>query len=62
MHPDTYEQEIVDKELFTDMHDYLVEDMEAFLSFHEGELVAGTNVAGMKVPSVSGHIAVIASC
>ena len=41
MHPETYEQEIVDKELFADMHDYFVEDMEASLSFHEGEVVAG---------------------
>ena len=42
MHPDTYEQEIIDKELFGDMYDYFVEDMEAILSFHEGEVVAGT--------------------
>ncbi len=61
MHPDTYEQEIVDKELFADMHDYFVEDMEAVLSFHEGEVVAGTNDAGMKVQAVSGHTAVISS-
>ncbi len=63
MHPDTYEQETVEKELFADMHDYFVEDMEAFLSFHEGEVVAGTNDAGMKVQSdVSGHIGVISRC
>ncbi|KAL0052541.1 hypothetical protein WJX82_003609 [Trebouxia sp. C0006] len=42
MHPDTYEQETVDKELFGDMYDYFIEDMEAFLSFHEGEVVAGS--------------------
>lgn len=48
MHPDTYEQETVDKELFGDMYDYFVEDMEAFLSFHEGELVAGTDDDSLK--------------
>lgn len=61
MHPDTYEQETVDKELFGDMYDYFVEDMEAFLSFHEGEVVAGTGNARLKVHSVSGLTAVISS-
>lgn len=63
MHPDTYEQESVDKELFADMHDYFVEDMEAFLSFHEGKVVAGTDDAGMKVQSdVFKHICYTSSC
>ena len=63
MHPDTYEQEIIDKQFFGDMYDYFVEDMEAILSFHEGEVVAGTHDAGMTVQSdVLGHIAVISSC
>ncbi len=62
MHPDTYEQETVDKELFGDMYDYFIEDMEAFLSFHEGEVVAGTSDDSLKVHSVSGLTAVISSC
>ncbi len=62
MHPDTYEQETVDKELFGDMYDYFVEDMEAFLSFHEGEVVAGINNASLKVHLVSGLTAVISTC
>ncbi len=62
MHPDTYEQETVDRELFGDMYDYFIEDMEAFLSFHEGEIVAGIDDASLKVHSVSGLTAVIYSC
>ncbi len=41
MDPKSYEQETVDTELFRNLHDYFVEDMEATLSFHEGEVVAG---------------------
>lgn len=42
LHPQTYEQEAVDMQLFGDQHQYFVEDLEATLSFHDGEVVAGT--------------------
>ena len=42
MDPQTYEQEAVDVQLFGDQHNYFVEDLEATLSFHDGEAVAGT--------------------
>lgn len=42
MDPQTYEQEAVDMQLFGDQHDYFVEDLEATLSFHDGEAVAGS--------------------
>ncbi|KAL3159554.1 hypothetical protein ABBQ38_009970 [Trebouxia sp. C0009 RCD-2024] len=42
LHPHTYEQETVDMQLFGDQHQYFVEDLEATLSFHDGEVVAGT--------------------
>lgn len=42
MDPQTYEQEAVDMHLFGDQHDYFVEDLEATLSFHDGEAVAGS--------------------
>ena len=41
LHPQTFEQEAVDMQLFGDQHQYLVEDLEATLSFHDGEVVAG---------------------
>ncbi|KAL3157521.1 hypothetical protein ABBQ32_011982 [Trebouxia sp. C0010 RCD-2024] len=41
LHPQTYEQEAVDMQLFGDQHQYFVEDLEATLSFHDGEVVAG---------------------
>ena len=42
MDPQTYEQEAVDVQLFGDQNDYFVEDLEATLSFHDGEAVAGS--------------------
>ena len=42
MDPQTYEQEAVDVQLFGDQHNYFVEDLEATLSFHDGEAVAGS--------------------
>lgn len=43
MDPATYEQEAVDVEAFGEQHDFLVEDMEVTLSFHEGEVISGIN-------------------
>ena len=42
MDPQTYEQEAVDVQLFGDQHNYFVEDLEATLSFHDGEAIAGS--------------------
>ena len=42
MDPETYEQESVDQQLFGGLHDYFVEDMQATLSSHEGQVVAGS--------------------
>ena len=41
MDPATYEQEAVTVQTFGEHHDYLVEDMEATLSFHEGAVISG---------------------
>ena len=43
MDPLDFQQESVDKQLFGDQHNYLVEDLEATLSFHDGEVVAGNS-------------------
>ena len=54
MDPKTYEQEAVDMQLFGDQYDYFVEDVEATLSFHDGEAVAGSSARDMlKVHSTS---------
>ena len=41
MDPATYEQEAVDLNAFGDQHDFLIENMEVTLSFHEGEIISG---------------------
>lgn len=55
MDPETYEQETIDKQLFGDMHTYFVEDMEATLSAHEGEVVAGRQFVLWSTASLSTH-------
>ena len=42
MDPHTYEQEAVGAQLFAGQHEYFVEDLEAVLSFHNGDVVAGS--------------------
>lgn len=41
MDPATYEQEAVAIQTFGEQHDYLAEDMEATLSFHDGKVISG---------------------
>lgn len=41
MDPETYEQETVDQQLFAGLHDYFVEDLQAMLSSHDGQVVSG---------------------
>ena len=41
MDPATYEQEAIDLNAFGDQHDFLIENMEVTLSFHEGEIISG---------------------
>ena len=41
MNPATYEQEAIDVQAFGDQHDFMVEDMEVILSFHEAVVISG---------------------
>ena len=45
MDPDTYEQEAVDQQLFGGLHNYFVENMQATLSSHGGEVVSGQSLS-----------------